>query len=184
MSLKLILGCMFSGKSTEIIRIINRLDTINVKYLLIKPQIDKRYSSNMVCTHNFMQRGCTSCRDLLPLLETEDYSKSDYIIIEEAQFFEDLEEFVKKVVDEDKKKVIVAGLDGDSNRENFGQIHKLLPLCDDIIKLKALCAVCKNGTEGIFSKRIVDDDKQMCIGALDKYIAVCRKCFLKKEDDV
>ena len=41
-----------------------------------------------------------------------------------------------------------------------------------------------NGTEGVFSKRIVDDDKQMCIGALDKYIAVCRKCYLEKEDDV
>ena len=178
MSLKLILGCMFSGKSTEIIRIINRLDTINVKYLLIKPQIDKRYSSNMVCTHNFMQRGCTSCRDLLPLLETEDYHNSDYIIIEEAQFFQDLEPFILKSVDDDKKNVIVVGLDGDSNRNNFGDIHKIIPLCDNIIKLKALCTYCKNGKDAIFSKRICNDKQQLCIGSNDKYVAVCRECFL------
>jgi thymidine kinase len=179
MSLKLIVGCMFSGKSTEIIRIINRLDTINEKYILIKPQIDKRYNTNMVCTHNFIQKSCISRNDLLPLFEYDEYKTSNYIIIEEAQFFNDLEPFILKSVDCDKKNVIVVGLDGDSNRNNFGDIHKLIPLCDDIIKLKAFCGKCKNGKEGIFSKRTIDDENQKCIGATDKYIAVCRECYLK-----
>ena len=60
--------------------------------------------------------------------------------------------FVKISVETHNKKVVVIGLDGDSDVENFGQIHKLIPLCDDIIKLKALCSQCKDGTPGIFSK--------------------------------
>lgn len=183
MSLKLILGCMFSGKSTEIMRIINRLDTIDERYMLIKHQVDKRYSSNMICTHNFVQKKCISVKYLIPLLATDDYKNSNHIIIEEAQFFDDLEEFVKQSVDKDKKNLIVAGLDGDSNRENFGGIHKLIPLCDDIVKLKAFCADCKNGTEAIFSKRIIEDSNQTCIGSLNEYKAVCRKCFLNDNDN-
>jgi thymidine kinase len=184
MSLKLVLGCMFSGKSTEIMRIINRLDTIDERFLLIKHQIDKRYSSNMVCTHNFIQRKCLSVKYLMPILETDDYKTANHIIIEEAQFFEDLEEFVRQAVDIDRKNVIVAGLDGDSDRNNFGEIHKLLPLCDDVIKLKAFCAECKNGKEGIFSKRIVQEEGQTCVGASNKYKAVCRDCYFFNDDDV
>jgi len=183
MSLKLVLGCMFSGKSTEIMRIINRLDTIDERFLLIKHQIDKRYSSNMVCTHNFVQRKCLSVKYLMPILETDEYRKANHIIIEEAQFFEDLEEFVREAVDIDKKNVIAAGLDGDSDRNNFGEIHKLLPLCDDIVKLKAFCAECKNGKEGIFSKRIVQEEGQMCVGASNKYKSVCRECYLLNYDN-
>ena len=82
-------------------------------------------------------------------------------------------------VDKDKKKVIIVGLDGDSNRNNFGQIHKLIPLCDNITKLKAYCSQCKDGTEGIFSKRLISDTSQTCIGSSDKYMAVCRKCYLE-----
>tara|TARA_B100002051_G_scaffold274864_1_gene317061 strand:- start:2157 stop:2705 length:549 start_codon:yes stop_codon:yes gene_type:complete len=182
MSLDLIIGCMFSGKSTEIIRIINRFNTINESYLLIKPYIDDRYSKDMVQTHDNLQRKCEVRRFLLPLFESENYKKSKHIIIEEAQFFNDLEPFVLKAVDQDKKKLIVIGLDGDSNRNNFGSIHKLIPLCDNINKLKALCLMCKDGKEAIFSKRISNEKGQTCIGSSDKYMAVCRECFLKEED--
>ena len=180
MSLELILGCMFSGKSTEIVRIVDRLKTINKKFLLVKPQIDNRYSMTMVQTHSYQQRSCDVRRQLLPLFEGQKYIDSEYIIIEEAQFFEDLEPFVLKAVDEDKKHVIVVGLDGDSDRGNFGQIHKLIPLCDSVRKLKAFCLSCKDGTEAIFSKRIIQHNGQTCIGSADKYMAVCRDCFLKE----
>ena len=166
MSLDLIIGCMFSGKSTEIIRIINRLKTINESYFLVKPLDDNRYSKDMVQTHDNLQRKCEVRRLLLPLFENKLYTSSTYIIIEEAQFFSDLEPFVLKAVDQDKKKLIVVGLDGDSSRNNFGSIHKIIPLCDNIIKLKALCLLCKDGTEGIFSKRISDDKGQTCIDPL------------------
>lgn len=179
MSLELVLGCMFSGKSSEIIRVVNRLETIQAKYMLIKPTIDDRYSYSMVQTHDNLQRKCIVRSHLLPLFENELYKTCEYILIEEAQFFEDLEPFVLKAVDEDKKKVTVIGLDGDSNRNNFGEIHKLIPLCDNIRKLKAFCSLCKDGTEAIFSKRICSEKGQTIIGSSDKYMAVCRPCFLK-----
>jgi len=180
MSLELILGCMFSGKSTEIIRMVDRLKTIDAKYLLVKPPADNRYSMTMIQTHSYQQRSCEVRRQLLPLFQNQKYIEAEHIIIEEAQFFDDLEPFVLKAVDEDRKNVIVVGLDGDSDRCNFGQIHKLLPICDNIRKLKAYCLSCKDGTEAIFSKRITNEKGQTCIGSSDKYVAVCRKCFLNE----
>jgi len=182
MSLNLIIGCMFSGKSTEIIKLINRLQKIDEPFFIVKPEIDNRYSSHMIYTHDSYQRRCEVRKELIPLFENEEYKLSKYIIIEEAQFFKDLESFILKAVDRDKKNVTVVGLDGDSNRNNFGDIHKLIPLCDNITKLKALCSFCKNGTEAIFTKRLFNDKNQLCIGGSDKYIALCRNCYLIEND--
>tara|TARA_B100000745_G_C20133595_1_gene388515 strand:+ start:103 stop:660 length:558 start_codon:yes stop_codon:yes gene_type:complete len=183
MSLNLIIGCMFSGKSTEIIKLINRLQQINEPFFIVKPEVDNRYSSHMIYTHDSYQRRCEVRKELIPLFENKDYQLSKYIIIEEAQFFKDLEPFILKAVDDDKKHVTVVGLDGDSNRNNFGDIHKLIPICDNITKLKALCSFCKDGTEAIFTKRIFHETKQLCIGGSEKYMALCRQCYLKKDKD-
>ena len=106
--------------------------------------------------------------------------ESQYIIIDEGQFFTGLYEFVVTAVEKHNKNVIVVeDLDGDSNRNNFGEIHKLIPIYDSIKKKKALCFLCKDGTEAIFSKRILDSKDQINVGSKDKYLAVCRNCFLK-----
>jgi thymidine kinase len=105
------------------------------------------------------------------------YNAADTVFIDEAQFFVDLYEFVKIAVEEHHKNVVVIGLDGDSNREHFGQIHKLIPLCDDVVKLKALCSKCKDGTPGIFSKKLSNSSTKIEVGS-SCYIAVCRKCYL------
>ena len=181
MSLDLVVGCMFSGKSTELIRIVRRLKTISEKYIVIKPKIDIRYSTDKISTHDKVEHTCMIKENLISLLGEHAYMEATHIIIEEAQFFLDLEPFVLKAVDDDKKNITVFGLDGDSDRNNFGQIHKLYPLCDSITKLKALCLKCNDGTEAIFSKRIIDDKEQTSIGAEDKYIAVCRLCFLNNK---
>jgi thymidine kinase len=60
---------------------------------------------------------------------------------------------------------------------NFGDIHKLLPLCDDVEILKACCKVCMDETPAIFSKRLIHTEEQVCVGAGDEYIPVCRKHF-------
>ena len=182
MSLNLIIGCMFSGKSTEIIKMINRLKNINQTFLTIKPHIDDRYTTNnMIYTHDSHQRKCIVRKDLVPLFNNKEFQEAKYIIIEESQFFDDLESFVINSVEKYNKHVNVVGLDGDSNRKNFGDIHKLIPICDNIKKLKALCSICKDGTEAIFSKRKCNETTQLCIGSFDKYTAVCRPCYLKEE---
>ena len=166
---------MYSGKTTEILRIVNSLKHINEIPIIIKPKIDNRYSSDKISTHNKQEYECQTIENLS---DFKNWNDSNYIIIEEAQFFKDILLFIIDQVEIKNKNVIVVGLDGDSDRENFGEIHKLYSLCDDIIKLKAYCSICKDGTLGIFSKRISDSKEKILVGTYEEYIAVCRKCYL------
>ena len=179
MSLELIVGCMYSGKSSELMRRVNRIQTIQKQYIIYNSVLDTRYGSTGIFTHNQGHLPCHVIGNLMSQIDTHQYKDTDTIFIDEAQFFTDLYDFVKLSVETYKKNVIVIGLDGDSDRCNFGQIHLLLPICDDIVKLKALCSVCKDGTPGIFSKKITNSSGQVDIGSINKYIATCRKCYLK-----
>ena len=179
MSLELIIGCMYSGKSSELMRRVKRLQTIEQSYIIYNSLIDTRYGNSGVHTHNNTHIPSHMIYNLVGQLDKQQFKQATTIFIEEGQFFTDLYEFVKIAVEDHNKHVIVIGLDGDSDRNNFGQIHKLIPLCDDITKLKALCSICKDGTSGIFSKKIVDSDMQVLVGSTDKYMAVCRSCYLK-----
>ena len=165
---------MYSGKTTEILRIVNSLKHIDEIPMIIKPIIDNRYSKDKISTHNKQEYDCISVN----YLSATRNITNNYIIIEEAQFFNDLLLFVIDQVEMKGKNVIVVGLDGDFNRENFGEIHKLIPLCDDIVKLKAYCSICRNGVRAIFSKRISEKKDKILVGSDGDYIAVCRKCYL------
>jgi thymidine kinase len=100
---------------------------------------------------------------------------ADVIIINEGQFFDDLLPAVEHML-QDNKKIYVGGLDGDFERKKFGQILDLIPLCDKVTKMTSLCGICKNGTPGIFSKRISLEKEQTVVGS-DNYIPVCRPCY-------
>ena len=179
MSLELIIGCMYSGKSSELVKRVNRLQTIQQPYLIYNSVIDTRYGTSGIYTHNQHHIPCLITDSLLSQVTTESFKNATTIFIDEAQFFSDLYEFVKISVETHHKHVVVIALDGDSDRQNFGQIHTLVPLADDITKLKALCSICKDGTPGIFSKKMINSSEQVDIGSTDKYSAVCRKCYLK-----
>ena len=177
----IIIGSMFSGKSTELIRRINRYKVLGKKILVINHKLDQRYSENSISTHSNMMLECLSIHKLNDIKNNEDhlkdYNACEVLVIEEAQFFEDLYEVVVKAADIDNKIVIVAGLDGDSNREEFGDILKLIPKCDSVKKLHALCVKCKDGTSASFTKRLVKNDSQIYIG-VSEFIAVCRHHYL------
>ena len=144
----IIIGSMFSGKSTELIRRINRYKVLGKKILVINHKLDKRYSESSISTHSNMSLECLSINNLGDIKNNEkhlkEYNACEVLVIEEAQFFEDLYDVVVKAADIDNKIVIVAGLDGDSNREEFGDILKLIPKCDSVKKLHALCVKCKD----------------------------------------
>ena len=179
MSLELIVGPMFSGKSTELIRRVQRLQTIGKSLAVYNSVNDDRYGIDGVYTHDMKSVQCITTDTLMSQLHTPIFENADYIFIDEAQFFKDLFNFVRDIVDKHGKHVIVIGLNGDSDRRPFGQINDLLPYCDDITMLKALCSQCKDGTPGIFSKRIVENSGQICVGSIETYMATCRKCFLE-----
>jgi thymidine kinase len=174
--IEIIMGCMFSGKSTEIIKIINKYKILNKKIMAITHSIDNRYNSTAnIVTHDKLMHKCINSTTLTPLNNTDLYKNADVIVIEEAQFFPDLYKFVINGVEKDKKTLIIAGLDGDYKREPFGDILKLIPHAEKVTKLEALCLICNNGTPAAFTKRIVESTEQTLVGSNDSYVAVCRE---------
>ena len=170
--LELIIGNMFSGKSTELIRKVKTIKSINKRIIVINYIHDNRYSSDSVATHDLL---LFQCKKTLLLMEIiNECLEYDYICIDEGQFFTDLIDFVRICVDIHKKHIIVSGLDGDSNRNKFGNILDLIPLCDSVIKLKAYCINCSDGTVAPFTKKISENKEILDIGGSDKYIPVCR----------
>ena len=168
--LELIMGPMFSGKTSRLIQIKKKYEVLNKSILVIKPIIDNRYSlQSVIVTHDQNREECVS---RFKLSDVYDFYKYDIIIIEEAQFFTDLYE---RVVEWAKiKRVYVAGLNGDANQNLFGDMHKLIPHADDIVFLKALCKVCNDGTSAVFTIKNVENDKVVEVGGSEMYQAVCR----------
>lgn len=173
----IIMGCMFSGKSTELIRLANRYKVLDKKVLIVNHSMDNRYSENAVATHSNQTLDCMAVSQL-NFKDTDSYRECDVLIIEEAQFFEGLYKFVLSACEKDNKDVIVVGLDGDSNRKEFGEILKLIPVCNSVKKLHGLCIKCKDGTKACFTKRLVADSSQVLIGS-NEFIPVCRKHYLE-----
>tara|TARA_B110000967_G_C18776990_1_gene506111 strand:- start:91 stop:630 length:540 start_codon:yes stop_codon:yes gene_type:complete len=175
-SLSIILGCMYSGKSSELLRRVSRYTSIGIRVCLINSSSDTR-TDNSVKTHSGKRVVAIKIDKLMKLITSGEFLHSPVIAIDEAHFFPDLLEFVKEI-EKHNKIIIVSGLDGDYRREPIGDILKLIPLCDDVVKLKALDMVDKDGSSAIFSKRIVESDEQILVGAQEAYIAVSRKNYL------
>ena len=175
----IIFGCMFSGKSTEITRIANKYKVLKKKILLVNHSLDNRYANNNISTHNKIMMECTSVEDLQDLTHTESYINSEIVIVDESQFFKGLLQFVVNGAEVDNKTMIVVGLNGDSDRNPFGDILNLIPYCDSVTKLDAFCVTCGDGTLAHFSKKIIKTTEgQIHVGNEDAYIAVCRKHYI------
>lgn len=187
--LEIIAGPMYSGKTSKILDIYNQCKFCNIEVMVINHSLDVRYDNQMLSTHDKNMIPCYQLDKLSIIFNNSlksneitktklAYIKSKVILINEAQFFPDLEVSVKEMIKE-KKQVYVAGLDGDFEQKKFGQILDLIPLCDKFTKFTSLCAICKNGTPAIFSKRLSKEKEQMVIGS-DNYLPVCRSCYNNK----
>lgn len=177
--LEIILGPMFSGKTSRLVEIYKKCKFCNIAVTVINHTIDNRYDNELLSTHDKVLIPCIRTERLSDIWTTnKDVANSDVILINEAQFFEDLYEVVVEML-KCHKKVYLCGLDGDFERKKFGTILDLIPLCDEVHKLTSLCSLCKNGTRGIFSMRLTSETEQTVVGS-DNYIPVCRKCYLEK----
>jgi len=173
--LELIMGCMFSGKSTELIRRLKRYKAINKQVLVINSAKDTRSTEQVLKTHDGVTFNCIKTNNLNEIFKSKDFRNVEIIGIDEGQFFNGLYDFVIGSLKLDKH-VIVASLDGDSNQETFGETLSLIPIADEVDKLKAFCMECNDGTPAPFSKRIImQNEGQELIGDNDFYRAVCRK---------
>ena len=181
--LKLIIGPMFSGKTTELIREVRRYRSIGKNVLCINHNINKRYERDDIVSHDkvAVNNGLVLER-LSDIFEDEEmmdkYRCADLIAIEELQFFEDAYDFMLLAVERDNKFVIACGLDGDFMRRPFGDMIRLIPFADYVQRISAFCKICADGTKGIFSKKITSGDNVVEVGSSETYIPVCRKCYL------
>lgn len=187
--LDIILGTMFSGKTTYILSKIAKMAELNYSILYVNIEFDTR-SENIFSTHNpffdthkdFVKKESISKN--VSMIKTKKLSNleidnKDVIIIDESHFFDDLIEFVNKCLD-DNKYVIVAGLIADFKGIKFGKTLDLIPICSNIKRLHAYCAECakdKICCIATYSKRIVKCKKSIDIGGSEKYIPVCRTHF-------
>lgn len=174
--LELIIGPMFSGKTSRLLEIYKQCTFCNIPVAVINHSSDTRYDINTVLsTHDKQKIPCFSMTLLSKVLTLPNISNHQVILINEGQFFEDLVPIVKILLSQGKK-IYIAGLDGDFQQKKFGTILDLIPLCDKVAKLTSLCSQCRDGTPGIFSMRLTNETQQTLVGA-DNYIPVCRSCY-------
>jgi thymidine kinase len=179
--LELFIGPMYSGKTTQIVQLYKKFKFIGKKIIVINYIGDTRYNENIcnetnLYTHDKIKIPCISINTLNDISNI--INEYEIILINEGQFFSDLFEQVINYVEKYNKQVYICGLDGDFRRREFGDIIKLIPYCDKVTKLQALCADCKNGNYASFSYRIVNDESQVLIGS-DIYKPLCRSCYNK-----
>jgi thymidine kinase len=179
----IITGPMFSGKTTELCRRLNILQTLGLKCVYINSDIDNR-SLNNFSTHNNMLSKISfdsyKIKEIYPLKEIG--INYDVIGIDEIQFFDNILETIIELVEKHGKKIIVSGLNGDSKRNLFGEMHLLIPYCNHIDKIDSYCVKCyRQGIQryGIFSQKEIKDNNIITIGGSNKYISVCRECYQK-----
>lgn len=178
--LELIIGPMYAGKSTELIRIINRYKCLKKSIVVINHVFNNRYGSTRITTHDKNEYSECIILEKLSDLDAEVLAKTDIIVIEELQFFQDAYDTVINWCDNKNKIVIAAGLDGDFMRQPFGDVLRLIPHCEKVTKLNSLCKKCGDGTLANFSKRTCDDTEKTLVGSDGVYEAVCRKHYFAK----
>lgn len=177
MSLHLIVGPMFSGKTTRIIELFQQYTDDGKVVYVINYGDDKRYHESLLSTHDKVMIPCNSAKTLSELWISHvicEIHNADIILINEGQFFKDLVPIVHSMVEEYGKTVYIAGLDGDFRRERFGTLMDLMPICDTITKLTAKCHLCAEPAP--FSHRLTGEHNQIVIGS-SNYIPLCRKCY-------
>lgn len=175
----IILGPMFSGKTTELLKRVASERAQGRNVLLVKSHVDTRYAEKEVVAHSGQSMEClaiTSMADIPLLLGQAAYEKVDVIAVDEAQFIQDVDFFATNAADHLRKTIIVAGLDGDFMRRKFGGLVDLIPQADTVTKLQSRCQIC--GDAAMFTLRKCADMRRELVGGSDVYMPVCRKHYI------
>lgn len=172
--IEVICGCMFSGKTEELIRRLNRAIIARQKVEIFKPVIDQRYHKEQIVSHNenaIRSTPVNFASDIILLA-----GDCDVVGIDEAQFFDDAIVDVCNALANSGKRVIVAGLDMDFEGKPFGPMPNLLAVAEFVTKVHAICA--QSGELASFSFRLSDNEKQVMLGEKNEYEARSRKAFV------
>lgn len=188
MSIKLIIGCMFASKTTTLISYIDRYKIADKKCIMINHKLDNRYvkeedkedKGDAVITHTNIKYPAIKCNSLSEIQDK--LLEYDVIGIDEIQFYDDNSIDIIEKLANIGKILIISGLNGTYDKTEFKNISKLVPLAEDIIKLKAICMNCKNDADfSLLYDKGHENEKgkkgKILIGDGQVYKAVCRKCY-------
>lgn len=171
--IEVIAGCMFSGKTEELIRRIRRAQIARQKVAIFKPKIDTRYSADYIVSHSdakLLSIVVTGSTEILSLVED-----AQVVGIDEGQFFDmGIIEVAEELANRGKR-VIIAGLDQDYRGKPFEPMPQLLAVAEYITKTLAICVVCGNPADR--TQRTTPASERVLVGAKDSYEARCRRCF-------
>ena len=189
--LEVITGCMYSGKSEELIRRLRRCQIADLHTLVMKPAIDNRYSVDSVATHIGETLEAHPVRDVdhvRDLLCKHPFHMTGQVIgLDEVQF---MDHQIVGILEEQAnmgRRVVVAGLDLDSDGRPFGPMAELLAVADKVTKLTAVCVAHDHKTDSPCGKpatrsfRLPDFDsgQQIQVGSSGLYEARCRACWAR-----
>ena len=176
--IELICGSMFSGKTEELIRRLNRARIAKLNVQIFKPALDTRYHEENIVSHSALTIQSTpvqTASQILPLA-----GNCDVVGIDEAQFFDkDIADVCNQLANQGQR-VIVAGLDMDFSGKPFGCMPHLMSVAEYVTKVHAICVVC--GDIAHYSYRLVPSQQRVLLGETDSYEARCRRCFHLGED--
>ncbi len=176
--IEVVTGCMYSGKTEELIRRIRRAQIARQHVVIFKPRIDNRYSNENIVSHNTQSLPSTVIDKAIEIIEM---SKTAQVIgVDEAQFFTpDIVEICEELA-YNGKRVIVAGLDQDYRGKPFGPMPNFLAIAEYITKTLAICMVCGNPADR--TQRLTQSHELVVVGAKGVYEARCRKCFVPPKE--
>ncbi|MCR9063211.1 MAG: thymidine kinase [Cytophagales bacterium] len=170
---EVICGSMFSGKTEELIRRLNRAKIAKQNVEIFKPGIDTRYDEEDIVSHNKNSIRSTPVNSAAEILLYA--GNCDVVGIDEAQFLDKgVVEVVNKLASSGKR-VIIAGLDMDSKGEPFGPMPMLMAIAEYVTKVHAICVKC--GDIAHYSYRKVESETQVMLGEQESYEARCRRCY-------
>jgi thymidine kinase len=171
-TLEVICGCMFSGKTEELIRVLKRAIIAKQKVLVFKQASDIRYSQEELYSHNGQKVSSFLIENTKEIF-LHNLENVDVIGIDEAQFFSNevfdhIDQLMEKGI-----RVVIAGLELDYKRRPFGSMPKLLAMANKVTKLTAICSQCSD--EAHFSQRLINNEEIVLVGASESYEPRCRK---------
>lgn len=167
---EVVTGCMFSGKTEELIRRLNRASYATQRVMVFKPAIDVRYAEEDIVSHSSYRFSCIPVSNATEMLKR--VGDAQVVGVDEAQFFEeDLVSVVDQLANQGRR-VVVAGLDQDYRGKPFGPMPGLMAISEYVTKTLAVCMVC--GSPANRSQRLVHRNQQVLLGAEDSYEARCR----------
>ena len=170
--IEVITGCMFSGKTEELIRRLRRAQIAKQEVKVFKPDIDTRYSKGSITSHSELSLPSIRLKHINDLPELA--ADAQVIGIDEAQFFSEEIVDVCNQLAFNGKRIIVAGLDQDYRGKPFEPMPQLLAVAEYITKTLAICVNCGNPADK--TQRITNEQDIILVGAAGIYEARCRKC--------